>query len=318
MQEFWITASAAVALLEPHGGHGVRYAICKRAHAGLLISRANLLIVGAQRHENMIMPQSFWWAEGHEALNQNWMTGDFDTLIERKTHAQAFGVQFDFAGLREMLPPEAAATVARQLSAAYDQGWLSAKSARRFMYERVGSNPALAGAELIEQCKLGFVAARAVLMQHSERGQFSSESPGEREWAIPEWFWLNFTRSDSSAQDWDRSVFSGKGRTPTGVRYIRLSGVYFEKSSLDILAPEARNNLEVPNKGGRPRKEWWDNLWCAVWGKIVHGELTPTNQAEIERAMLDWIEDRGESAAESTIKPMAKKVWLEWNREAKN
>jgi hypothetical protein len=55
-----------------------------------------------------------------------------------------------------------------------------------------------------------------------------------------------------------------------------------------------------------------------VWGQIVHGELTPTNQAEIERAMLDWVEHRGESVAESTVKPMAKKVWVEWNREAKN
>jgi hypothetical protein len=34
--------------------------------------------------------------------------------------------------------------------------------------------------------------------------------------------------------------------------------------------------------------------------------------------MLDWVERRGESVAESTIKPMAKKAWLEWNREAEN
>jgi hypothetical protein len=320
MQEFWIAARTALALLEPHGGHSVRYAICKRAHAGLLKSKAKLLIVGKQRHENAILPEIFWWAEGQQALEQNWTTGDFETWIEQTSHLRAFGVQFDFAGLREMLPAEAGVAAARQLSVANDSEWVSAKAARRFMYERLGSNPTTAGAELIEQCKLGFVAARAVLAQRGEGTQFTSSDFGQREWDIPQWFWLNFTKAGASVQDWDRAVFSGRGRSPEGVsQYLRLSGVYFAKSSLEaLIEPDVANRAERPNKGGRPRKEWWDDLWCAVWGNIVHGELTPTNQADIEKAMLDWVERRGETVAESTVKPMARKVWLEWNREVKN
>lgn len=301
------------------GDYPAILAICERAHAGLLIGRARLLIVGERRHENMIVPSTFWWAQGHEALQQNWTTGDFATWIEQSTHLRAFGVQFDFSGLRQMLPPEIASIAARELSVANDPGWVSAKAARRFMYERLGSNPATAGAELIDQCRLGFVAARAVLVQQSEHAQFEPGDSGEREWDVPEWFWQNFTKTGSSSQDWDRAIFSGKGRSPNSVRYMRLSGVYFEKSSLEALAePEAIVSANQSNKGGRPRKEWWDELWCAIWGQIVHGELTPTSQAEIERAMLEWVEQRGESVAESTVKPMAKKVWLEWNREAKN
>jgi hypothetical protein len=112
MQDFWVAARTAVALLKPQQGGDSTYAICKRAHAGLLASRAKLLIVGNQAHENMPVPENFWWAEGHSALEQDWTTGDFATWIEQTTHVRAFGVQFDFAGLREMLPPEVAALLA--------------------------------------------------------------------------------------------------------------------------------------------------------------------------------------------------------------
>jgi hypothetical protein len=69
------------------------------------------------------------------------------------------------------------------------------------------------------------------------------------------------------------------------------------------------------NKGGRPRKEWWDDLWCAVWGLAWRGDLQPKNQADIERAMMAWIEQRGETASESTIKPLARKMFAEMQRE---
>lgn len=314
MQQYWVPASKALTVLakEFGGEYPAILAICRRAHSGLVRSQAKLLIVGKQRHENATVPDGFWWAEGHEALDQDWTTGDFATWIEQKTHLQAFGVEFDFVGLRDLLKPEIAASAARQLSVAYDGAWLSAKDARKFMYERYGSSPTEAGADLIEHCKLGFVAARAVSMQYSENGQLTAESPGEREWSVPEWFWHNFTKADSSAQNWDSAVFSGKGRTPTGVAYLRLGGVYFERSSLEALfLPDEQPKPNQSNPGGRPRKEWWDDLWCAVWGQVYRGDLKPKNQAEIAQAMMTWIEVQGGSASESTIKPLARKMFVE-------
>jgi hypothetical protein len=97
---------------------------------------------------------------------------------------------------------------------------------------------------------------------------------------------------------------------------MQLTGVHFLKSALEALAPaKAPATLELsPNKGGRPRKEFWDDLWCAIWGEVYRGDFKPKNQAEIERTMMAWIEERGEGVAESTIKPLARKMFLEMQR----
>ena len=63
MAEQWIEVSRALELV------GLNYALCERASAGLVKSRARLLSIGNNRHEDAVMPSKFWWAEGHEALD---------------------------------------------------------------------------------------------------------------------------------------------------------------------------------------------------------------------------------------------------------
>lgn len=325
MQRFWVRASRALSLVarELGGEYPAMLAICQRAHAGLIESRADLVLFGNTRNENATIPAEFWWAEGHEALDQDWSRGDFGTWINREVQARAFGVQFDFEGLRKLIAPERAADAFCQLSVGSDPAWIAARDAQRFIYEKVGLNPVSAGPALLDQCRLGFVTGRAQLMQMaiSSADNWTSQ---EREWDVPQWFWQNFTNAGSSSQDWARGVFRGKGKTPQGTRYITLTGVFFGRASVEALAdqPESKPTPpsvgSSPNKGGRPRKEWWDEFWCGVWGQIVHGEFTPKTQADVERAMLDWVSDRGESVAESTIRPMARKLFVEWEREGKN
>jgi len=50
------------------------------------------------------LPKEFWWAEGHDALIQDWATGDFSTWIDDKFHLQAFGTEFSRADVLAMLP----------------------------------------------------------------------------------------------------------------------------------------------------------------------------------------------------------------------
>jgi hypothetical protein len=64
-------------------------AICQRAHGGLLRAKALLLLVGDQSRPDGLIPKEFWWAGGHEALTQNWQTGDFETWIDRKLRLRA-------------------------------------------------------------------------------------------------------------------------------------------------------------------------------------------------------------------------------------
>jgi hypothetical protein len=74
-----IPADAARKLvINPASETAEMLALCGRVHAGLVRTKALLLIVGGVRRENVTIPPDFWWAEGHEALEQNWATGDFD------------------------------------------------------------------------------------------------------------------------------------------------------------------------------------------------------------------------------------------------
>lgn len=89
----WLTASVALDLTAQGYGQGSR-AICKRAHAGLIQARAKRFMKDSQSVDNVEVPSQFWWAEGEEALEQNWTTGDFETWIDRRYHLRAFGVEF--------------------------------------------------------------------------------------------------------------------------------------------------------------------------------------------------------------------------------
>jgi hypothetical protein len=318
--EIWVPANKALSIVarELGGEHLAALAICERARARLLVATAELLILDETRSSDALVPAEFWWAEGREALEQDWARGDFSTWIDRDVEARAFGVQFDFESLRKLLSPENVAMVLRELSVRSDPAWISASQARRFMYETVGTPPVTAGPRLVDECRLGFVPARAQLMQKRTSANSTNWIAEEREWDVPEWFWMNFTQTGSSSQDWDRGVFKGNGHAPTGRCHIQLTGVYFLKSALDgLLSQPVSPQLPPPeqNKGGRPRKDWWDDLWCAVWGLAYRGDLKPKNQADIEKAMMAWIEQRGETASESTVKPLARKMFVEMQRE---
>lgn len=324
MPQFWIPAVKARSLVarETGGEYPATLAICARAHAGLLKSKAALLIVGEDRRaEQALVPSDFWWAEGHQALEQDWSLGDFATWIDQKIHLRAFGVRFDFDDLRMLLSADRAAAAARELSVSSDAAWISAHEARRVMYDDVGVNPTQAALKLVDECRLGFIPARAQLMQRSDTGQPDRWTREEREWDVPEWFWSNFTMPEASSQNWERGLFNGKGRAPDGRCWIRLTGVHFLRSSLEALLPAkvpAVADATSANRGGRPRKEWWDDLWCAVWGRVYRGTLVPKSQADLERAMMDWVEQQGQSVAESTVKPLARKMFAEMRREDEN
>lgn len=101
----WLSASETIRLvrtatLSPRSHE----TICTRAHAGLIRARAELLLLGVDKRENSEVPKQFWWAEGHDALQQNWETGDFETWIDKRFHMKAFGIRFHRDDIRRMTP----------------------------------------------------------------------------------------------------------------------------------------------------------------------------------------------------------------------
>jgi hypothetical protein len=72
------------------------------------------------------------------------------------------------------------------------------------------------------------------------------------------------------------------------------------------------------NKGGAPRKDWWDDFWIAICGQIYEGDLKPKTQADLEKAMLEWVENHRGSVGETTIKMAARKLFNAWKLGVKN
>ena len=99
----WMTAAAAIALLRKHD-HSAYSTICKRAHGGLIGARADRYIRDGRLVDDVEVPIGFWWAEGEAALQQNWVTGDFETWIAKRIHLQAFGVRFRRLDIEKLIP----------------------------------------------------------------------------------------------------------------------------------------------------------------------------------------------------------------------
>lgn len=106
-QDEWVRAAEAVAMLKPIlTEYSARLRICERAHGGLIRARAEQFHHGPRVFHNHDMPMEFWWAEGHQALEQDWAAGDFSTWIERSSiQLKAFGVTFAQADIGKLLPP---------------------------------------------------------------------------------------------------------------------------------------------------------------------------------------------------------------------
>jgi hypothetical protein len=274
-------------------------------------ARARLFIAGERSEEGKPIPKQFWWAGGHEALEQDWPSGDFSTWIEQKHHCQAFGVSMGLSGILEMVEFEQRAAIARSLSVAGNPKWFTAKEAQAFAYNTLGFNPMLAGPTLVEQSRLGFVTARAVLAQGAT-GSSGEDNWAweEREWDIPAWFWIDFTETNRSKQDWSLGRFSGHGPGPNKTRWVTLSGVHILRESLEAMRQPTAVNIAPTNaKSGRPAEYDWIEATNAIWAKLYGNELRAKSQADIERALTLHLRKGVEEPGVSTVRPYAKRIW---------
>lgn len=105
-QNEWITAAEAMKLVGAvMGKQMAAEAICSRARDGLIAARAIRFIKAGEASNNVNVPAEFWWAGGHEALTQNWVSGDFETWINHGVvQLKAYGVTFRRADIERLLP----------------------------------------------------------------------------------------------------------------------------------------------------------------------------------------------------------------------
>jgi hypothetical protein len=190
-EEEWISAVEALKrVLAASDRYSATRAICARAYAGLIKTKATRFVDNGEVFDDFEIPTNFWWARGEAALTQDWRAGDFQTWIGRKHHLEAFGVAFSRNGIETLVAP-----------------------------------------------------AMAIL-------------------GAP---------------------------APSKVR-----------------------------PGGRPRAEWWDDLWVEMCRKLWNGDLKPKRQSDIESAMLEWASAHGHNPAVSTMRGRAQKLWKALNEGAEN
>jgi hypothetical protein len=104
----WIPAGEALRIVTDRLGEAdARPAIVAGAHKGAIKTRARLFtheLPNACGRKPLLedhfveLPPEFWWADV-SAFDQDWAAGDFATLIHNNLEWQAFGVEFDQAGI---------------------------------------------------------------------------------------------------------------------------------------------------------------------------------------------------------------------------
>lgn len=309
MAEQWIDAEQALKIA------GDPISLCTRLSNRMITARAQKLTMDGQEFHNVEVPLTFWWAKGHEALEQDWSSGDFYTWTEHKMQVSAFGVRFPLSTVLEMVAFEKRAIIARSLSVSGSPDWISAMQARSLMFDQFRYGSTSAGSAIIEQARLGFVTARAVLAQGSMGNQADSNwSWEEREWNVPTWFWTGFTGADQRTQNWELGRFSGRGLAPDQTRWITLSDVHFHRASLNSLDTASAQVEAVESNRGRKPKFDWPSAINACWGRLYRGEPPVQSQSEVERMLISILRTGDIEPGESTVRPYASQIWAEFTK----
>ena len=86
--------------------------------------------------------------------------------------------------------------------------------------------------------------------------------------------------------------------------------VPYRPSPHEVVADAAATGAERPKpKGGKPLAAHWDEMWAAIAVALHVGDLAPKTQADIERAMSDWLALKDIDAAESSVRRRAQQLW---------
>jgi hypothetical protein len=84
------------------------------------------------------------------------------------------------------------------------------------------------------------------------------------------------------------------------------------------MIPPAAHAPPAAKPSRRGPADHWEDLIIDACFRYFRGDLQPKKQADVERAMQQWLGEHELDPAESTIRERAKKVWLaiERDREA--
>jgi hypothetical protein len=93
--------------------------------------------------------------------------------------------------------------------------------------------------------------------------------------------------------------------------------LWLDKERLDYQELASADDDKL-TRSGRPPAALWDKLWAEMGAQLYNGDLKPENQAQIEKAMLDWAALKEIKVSESSVRTRARLLWVAISKEDKN
>lgn len=248
----WLSAAEVLRRVEAvMGEFRAKLAIATRAHDGLVRTRAERFIKQGETIDDAELPKEFWWAEGHEALEQNWVSGDFSTWINKSWEWKAFGVRFHRDDIAKLIPP-----IAETPSPALEAEFVPSTHVLRRVVGACGDEVA-AATMLLEWVKAGELSARVKTYRVAwEGGPVTSEK--DKLLSIEDWD--RFEEVDPLAFKSGIARTTGWDSFARNTVTVRMTGLHFEESQLAALLQTlpARNGPTGPvaSAPGDDGREW--------------------------------------------------------------
>jgi hypothetical protein len=246
--------------------------------------------------------------------------GEFQLILlnerERPVRARRFGA-FSLVQFRSRIELEMAAenAAAKRITPETLASWLTPIQACAYAAQIVGAEKAANAIwERLAGGMIEAIAASTSVMDSDYTPDITREPT-----SIPKHYWKYC--SDTGTDLWGagdaRFFITARALHSTRPRTIRRFGIKLNpedvRGTLPPLPPESQRRwppketspktpatevAQSANKGGRPRKDFWDDFWIDVCGQIYEGTLKPMRQADLEKAMLEWATNHGHEMSE--------------------
>lgn len=179
--------------------------------------------------------------------------------------------------------------------------WIKALEAVQLLKPTFNSEY-LAQLAICKRAHNGLIRARA--------RRFMTDDEVQDDCEVPKAFWWTEGQSAMS-QNWELGDFDTW--IERGEVHLRAFGVSFLRAQIEELIPvqttvAAASQQPAPN-GGRPPADWWEDCIIHVAFQYFRADIKPKTQADVERAMQEWITGRGYEIAPSTVRARARKLW---------
>jgi len=201
--------------------------------------------------------------------------------------------------------------------------WIRARDAYRQAKDAFGSHAAYT---IIGRLKTGLLTARAKHVFLEPDGTKSGF-----ELLIPRELWATFESDHqylSQSTLWntgEMEVHTYRGRPQS----FKFYDVRFDPDGVSEMLPprpvppqpkpvvvtptappiQQSANTNSETKVGRPKHDYWEDLWADIAAQLFVGDLKPNRQADLEKAMLEWADRNGKDMAVGSARERARRLW---------